>query len=140
MENKDSVLKSGSREQIIREAEPTATIEKVTEATKKAVERKTANDIAIFVQNFDDFEDSDAFIMLYVKAVNNSLEYDMENYRIDENEVRKIIAETDERFVYGEEVCDEYEDDEEIIVIYAKNYTINRSDPFSSPRYCVSSS
>jgi hypothetical protein len=32
---------------------------------------------------------------------------------IDETEVRKIIAETDERFVYGEEVCEECEGCEE---------------------------
>jgi hypothetical protein len=111
MESKDDVLKSRSKEEIIRKAEPAVTIEKVTEATKKAVERKTADDILIFVQNLDDFDEADIFAMLYVKAVNNNLESNKENYRIDENEVRKIISETDERFVYGLEVCEECEEE-----------------------------
>ncbi len=85
-------------------------MEKVTKATKKAFEQKTANDILIFVQNLDDFEEADTFIMLYIKALNNTLESNKENYRIDENEVRKIIAENDARFLYGEEVCEEDEE------------------------------
>ncbi len=52
------------------------------------------------------------FTTLYIKAVNNTLASNRENYRIDANEVRKIIAETDE-FVYGEEVCEECEGCEE---------------------------
>ena len=47
----------------------------------------------------DDFEEADTFTTLYTKAVNNTLESNKENYRIDENEVRNIIAEKDERFV-----------------------------------------
>jgi hypothetical protein len=100
-------------EQIIRKKEPTVTIEKVTTTTKKVFEQKTANDILIFVHNLDDFEEADMFTALYIKAVNNTLESNKENYRIDENEVRKIIAETDDRFVYGEEVCEECEGCEE---------------------------
>jgi ribosomal protein L17 len=111
MDNNDDTLKSKSKEQIIRTAEPIVTIEKVTTTTKKAFERKTANEILIFVQNLDDFDEADTFIMLYIKALNNTLESNKENYRIDENEVRKIIAETDDRFVYGEEVCEEYEEE-----------------------------
>jgi hypothetical protein len=53
----------------------------------------------IFVQNLDDSEEADMFTMLYTKAVNNTLESNKENYRIDENEVRNIIAEKDERLV-----------------------------------------
>jgi hypothetical protein len=106
MENKDDVLQSRSKEQIIRKAEPSVTIEKVTKATKKAFEQKTANDILIFVHNLDDFEEADTFTTLYIKAVNNALESNKETYKIDENEVRKIIVEADERFVYGEEVCE----------------------------------
>lgn len=106
MENKDDVSQSRSKEEIIRKAEPAVTIEKVTAATKKAVERKTANDILILVQNLDDFEEADIFTMLYVKAVNNSLESGKETYIIDEDEVRKILAEDDERFECGEEVCE----------------------------------
>jgi hypothetical protein len=47
----------------------------------------------------DDFEEADMFTMLYTKAVNNTLESNKENYRIDENVVRNIIAEKDERLV-----------------------------------------
>ena len=100
-------------EQIIRKEKPTVTIEKVTITTKKAFEQKTANDILIFVQNFDDFDDADMFTTLYIKAVNNILASNKENYRIDANEVRKIIAETDGRFVYGREICEECEGCEE---------------------------
>ncbi len=53
------------------------------------------------------------FTTLYIKAVNNTLASNKENYRIDANEVRKIIAETDGRFVYGREVCEECEGCEE---------------------------
>jgi len=98
-------------EQMIRKEKPTVTIEKVTTTTKKAFEQKTANDILIFVQNFDDFDDADMFTTLYIKAVNNTLASNKENYRIDANEVRKIISETDGRFVYGREVCEECEED-----------------------------
>lgn len=111
MENKGEELESGSKEEIMRKAKPDVTIEKVTEVTKKAYERKIADDIVVFVTNLDDFEDADAFTMLYVKAVNNILEANKENFRIDENEVRKVISETDQRFVYGEGVCDECEDE-----------------------------
>jgi hypothetical protein len=100
-------------EQIIKKGKPAVTIEKVTTTTKKAFEQKTANDILIFVQNFDDFNEADMFTTLYIKAVNNNLESNKENYRIDANEVRKTIAETDQRFVYGEEVCEECEGCEE---------------------------
>jgi len=109
MENQDDVLKSRSREQIIRKAEPTVTIGKVTKTMKIVLEQKTANDILIFVKSLDDFEEADTFTTLYIKAVNNALESNKETYRIDKNEVKKIIAETDERFVYGEEVCEECE-------------------------------
>ena len=47
----------------------------------------------------DDFEEADTFTTLYTKAVNNTLESNKENYRIDENEVRNIIAKKDERLV-----------------------------------------
>jgi len=100
-------------EQIIRKKEPTVTTEKVTTKTKKAFEQKTASDILVFVQNLDDFEEADIFTTLYIKAVNKNLESNKENYIIDENAVRKIIAETDGRFVYGEEVCEECEGCEE---------------------------
>ena len=93
-------------EQINRKKEPTIIIEKVTKTTKKVFEQKTANDILIFVHNLDDFEEADMFTALYIKAVNNALESNDETYRIDKNEVRKIIAETDERFIYGEEECE----------------------------------
>jgi hypothetical protein len=96
-------------EQTIRKAEPNVTIEKVTKTMKKTLEQKTANCILIFVQSLDDFEEADTFTTLYIKAVNNALESNKETYRIDQNEVRKIIAEADERFVYGEEVCEECE-------------------------------
>ena len=49
------------------------------------------------------------FTTLYTKVVNNTLESNKENYRIDENEVRNIIAKKDERLVYREELCEEYE-------------------------------
>jgi len=111
MGNNDDVLKSRSKEQIITEAEPNVTIEKVTKLTKKALEQKTASDILTFVQNLDDFEEADIFLTLYIKALNNTLASNKENYRIDENEVRKIIAETDGRFVYGEEICGGFEEE-----------------------------
>ena len=76
---------------------------------KIALEQKIATYILIFVQSLDDFEEADAFTTLYIKAVNNALESNDETYRIDKNEVIKIIAETDERFIYGEEVCEECE-------------------------------
>ena len=100
-------------EQIIRKKEHTVTIEKVTKTTKKVFEQKIAKDILIFVQNLDDFDEADMFTALYIKAINNTLKSNKENYRIDENEVRKIIGETDERFVYGKEVCEECEGCEE---------------------------
>ena len=111
MENKGDVTGSGSKEEIIKKAEPEATIEKVIALTKKAYERKTADEIVPFVTNLDDFDEADIFTMLYVKAVNSILEADKENFKIDENEVRKIISETDQRFVYGEGICDECEEE-----------------------------
>ena len=48
-------------EQIIRKEESTVTTEKVTTKTKKTFEQKTANDIFVFVQNLDDFEEADIF-------------------------------------------------------------------------------
>jgi hypothetical protein len=50
---------------------------------------------------------------VYIKAVNKNLESNKKKYIIDENAVRKIIAETDGRFVYGEEVYEECEGCEE---------------------------
>ena len=79
MGNNDDVLKSRSKEQIITEAEPNVTIEKVTKLTKKALEQKTASDILTFVQNLDDFEEADIFLTLYIKALNNTLASNKEN-------------------------------------------------------------
>ncbi len=72
MEKYDDVSKSRNEEQIIWKADPTCTMEKVTKATKKTFEQKTANDILTFVQNLDDFEDADTFIKLYIKALNTT--------------------------------------------------------------------
>lgn len=94
--------------EIIRKEEPTITT-KNSDNKEKAFEQKTARDILIFVQNLDDFEEADMFTTLYTKVVNNTLESNKENYRIDENEVRNIIAKKDERLVYREELCEEYE-------------------------------
>jgi Asp-tRNA(Asn)/Glu-tRNA(Gln) amidotransferase C subunit len=111
MEIKGDVTSSGTKEEIIKKAEPEATIEKIIALTKKAYERKTADEIVPFVMNLDDYDEADIFTMLYVKAVNSILEADKENFKIDENEVRKIISETDQRFVYVEGVCEECEDE-----------------------------
>jgi hypothetical protein len=78
---------------------------------KIALEQKTATYILLFVQSLDNFEEADTFTTLYIKAVNNILESNNETYRIDKNEGRKIIAETDERFVYGKGVGEECEED-----------------------------
>ena len=67
MGNNDDVLRSRSKEQIIKEAEPNLTIEKVTKLTKKELEQKTASDILIFVQNLDDFEEADLFTSCTLK-------------------------------------------------------------------------
>ncbi len=68
----DDTLKSRSKEQIIRKTEPTVAMEKVTEATKEAFEHKTANDILTLMQNSDECEDAETFIMLYIKTLNNT--------------------------------------------------------------------
>ena len=111
MDNNGDISILESKEQRINKATPTVTMEKVATATKKAFEQKTANDILTLVQNLDDFEEADSLIMLYVKALNNTLESNKENYRIDENDVIKIIAETDKRFVCREEAYEEYEEE-----------------------------
>ena len=96
---------------MIKEAESSVTIEEATKSTKKVFEQKIASDILTFLQNLDDFDEADVFLLLYTKALNRTLEFKKEDYRIDEEDVRKMIAETDERFVYGEEICEKCEEE-----------------------------
>lgn len=72
MNNNDDALNSRSKEQKIRKTELTVAMGKVSEATEETLEQKTAKDILTLMQNSDDFEDSEKFITLYIKALNNT--------------------------------------------------------------------
>lgn len=67
--------------------------------TKAENELAMSNEILGIVQNLDDVDEAKEYVRLYIKAQKKAVKEAGEEYDFDDDEVIRLVSETDSRFI-----------------------------------------